>query len=139
MNRFTTTLLLLGILGCSSPPSQPPDASSFPADPFVTVTSNSGALHVALRSSPQPLAVGDDDLQLEVTDASGSPRDGLTVTVSPWMPAHDHGTSGTTVVPQGGGKYLVTNVYLYMSGVWQLRIGFSGSVHDDASVQFELP
>jgi nitrogen fixation protein FixH len=103
------------------------------------MTSTSGALHVELRTSPQPPAVGNDDVQILVTDSSGTPRDGLTVTVKPWMPAHDHGTSQTTVTPQGGGKYLVTNVYLYMSGVWQLQIGFSGPVSDNASAQFELP
>ncbi len=139
MKRIVCSTLLLAALGCSSAPSQPPDPSAFPAEPFATVTSSSGTLHVALRSSPQPLAVGNDDLQLEITDASGAPRDGLTVTVKPWMPAHDHGSSETTVTAQGGGKYLVTNVYLYMSGVWQLQLGFSGPVHDDASLQFELP
>lgn len=131
--------LAFGGLACSSPPSQPPDSSSFPAEAYMHVTSTSGALHVELRTSPQPPAVGNDDIELLVTDASGAPRDGLTVTVKPWMPAHDHGTSQTTVTPRGGGKYLVTNVYLYMSGVWQLQIGFSGSVSDDASAEFELP
>ncbi|HEX8792508.1 MAG TPA: FixH family protein [Polyangiaceae bacterium] len=139
MNRIVSSSLLLLMLGCSSAPSQPPDPSSFPAEPFAMVTSSSGMLHLALRSSPQPLAVGNDDLQLEITDAAGTPRDGLAVAVTPWMPAHDHGTSKTTVTPEGGGKYLVTDVYLYMSGVWQLQIAFSGSVSDDASIQFELP
>lgn len=138
MNRILSSSLFLVALGCSSAPSQPPDPSAFPAEPFATITSNSGTLHVALRSSPQPLAVGDDDVQIEVTDASGAPRDGLSLTVTPWMPAHDHGTSKTTVTPQGGGKYLVTDVYLYMPGVWQLQIAFSGSASDDASIQFEL-
>jgi hypothetical protein len=131
--------LSFGVLACSSPPSQPPDSSSFPEQPYMQATSTSGSLHVELRTSPQPPAVGNDDVQLLVTDSSGAPRDGLTVSVKPWMPAHDHGTSQTTVMPQGGGKYLVTNVYLYMSGVWQLQIGFAGPVSDDASIQFELP
>jgi hypothetical protein len=143
MNRIIWSSLLLAALGgtvaCSSAPTQPPDASSFPAEPFASATSTSGTLHVALRSSPQPPAVGNDDVQLEITDASGAARDGLTVTVKPWMPAHDHGTSETSVTPQGAGKYLVTNVYLYMSGVWQLQIAFSGPVNDDASIEFELP
>lgn len=139
MNRFIMPLLLLGALGCSSAPSQPPDASSFPAQPLATVTGNAGKAQIALRSSPQPPAVGNDDVQLEITDPSGSPIDGLTVTVVPFMPAHGHGTSETTVTPKGGGKYLVTNVYLYMSGVWQLRITLSGSVSDYAAPELELP
>lgn len=96
-------------------------------------------MHVELRASPQPLAVGDDDLQLTITDTSGIPMDGLTVTLKPLMVAHGHGTSETTVSPEGGGKYLVTHVYLYMSGVWLLQIAVSGTVNDDAATEIELP
>ena len=141
MNRFTLPILLLsmGALACSSAPSQPPDASSFPAEPYTSVTGTSGKVHIDLRTSPQPPAVGNDDVQLVITGASGAPLDGLTVGVKPWMPAHGHGTSETTVTAQGDGKYLVTNVYLYMSGVWQLQITVSGPVSDYAAPEIELP
>ena len=139
MNRFIVPLLLLGALACSSPPSQPPDASSFPSQPLASITGSSGKVHIDLRTSPQPPAVGNDDVQLAITDASGAPLDGLTVAVKPFMPAHGHGTSQTTVMAQGGGKYLVTDVYLYMSGVWQMQITVSGPVSDYAAPEFELP
>jgi hypothetical protein len=139
VNRFALPVLLLGALACSSAPTQPPDASSFPAEPYASLTGNAGKLRIELRTSPQPPAVGNDDVQLAITDPSGSPLDGLTVAVKPWMPAHGHGTSETTVVAEGGGKYLVTNVYLYMSGVWQLQITVSGPVNDYAAPELELP
>jgi hypothetical protein len=139
VNRFTLPVLLLGAFACSSAPTQPPDPSSFPAEPYASLTANAGKVHIDLRTSPQPPAVGNDDVQLTITDPSGSPLDGLTVAVKPWMPAHGHGTSETTVTAQGGGKYLVTDVYLYMSGVWQLQITVSGPVSDYAAPELELP
>ena len=135
--RFVLLAALCATLACSSA-AQPP-SGTFPAEPYMMVTTASGSLQVAVRTSPQPPEVGNDDVELTVTDASGKPRDGLTVSLKPWMPAMNHGTSETTVMPEGGGKYLVTNVYLYMSGVWQLQITVSGSVSDYAAPEFELP
>jgi len=127
---------LAGLLACSSA-AQPPSAT-FPADPYMTVKSADG-LQVELRTSPQPPEVGNVDVELTVTDASGNPRDGLSVSVKPWMPAMNHGTSGTTITPEGGGKYLVTDVYLYMSGVWQLQIAFAGAAGDHVEPEIQIP
>lgn len=129
--------MLSAQLACSSA-TQPPTAT-FPAGPYMTLTTDSGAFHVEVRTSPQPPEVGNDDVELTVMDASGNPRDGLSISLKPWMPAMNHGTSETTVTPEGGGKYLVTNVYLYMSGVWQLQMAFSGAVSDHAEPEIELP
>jgi len=138
MKTLRFILLAMPItLACSSA-AQPPSAT-FPAEPYMTVTTDSGTLHVAVRTSPQPPEVGNDDVELTVTDASGNPRDELAVSVKPWMPAMNHGTSETTITPEGGGKYLVTNVYLYMSGVWQLQIAFAGAVSDHVEPEIELP
>ena len=53
----------------------------------------------------------------------GSPVDGLEVAVEPFMPAMGHGTSTPTLhAAEGNGKYLLTEVYLYMPGVWELRL-----------------
>ena len=43
---------------------------------------------------------------------SSTPGEGLTVTVKPWMPAHGHGTSDTTVT---GNPFFMVHV----SGLWQ--------------------
>jgi hypothetical protein len=44
-----------------------------------------------------------------------------TLTVKPWMPAHGHGTSATTVTAVGVGEYDVTNVNFTMPGEWQIQ------------------
>lgn len=104
------------------------------ADGPTTVTSTSGALRIAFDVAPQPAIRGTNSVELRVTSAStGEPVDGLTVHVTPWMPAMDHGSSTATVTPQGGGVYLVRDVYLYMPGTWVLKTSFGGSLTDDAA------
>ena len=60
---------------------------------------------------------------LEVADAAGKPVDGATLSVTPFMPDHGHGSSvKPTVTREGGGTYDVTNVYLPMPGLWRLTV-----------------
>jgi hypothetical protein len=93
-----------------------------------------------VRTSPQPPARGTNAVLLTITGATdGVARDGLEIDVKPWMPAMGHGTSIVpTVVPQTNGTYLITNVDLYMAGLWQLRLTISGSTEDNASPAFEI-
>ena len=104
----------------------------------MMVTSDSKALNVELSASPPP-TVGTNTVELTVTRVSdGAPEDGLTVAIAPWMPAMDHGTSTPTVTSEGGGKYRVTDLYLFMPGTWVLRTSFSGSMSDHAEPEFEI-
>ena len=134
----TTVAALASVLAmgtaCSSPSSSSL-SSQFP----VTVTSDSGLLRVELTASSSPV-VGSDQLELSVTKIEdGTPVDGMTVSIVPFMPSMDHGTSVTpTVTPEGGGKYLVTDLYLFMPGTWVLRTTFSGPSSDHAEPTFEL-
>lgn len=124
---------------CSSPAATPAGPAVFSADAYTTVISNSGGLVLAVRTFPQPPGVGADEVQLTVTSSSdGSGVDGLTLAVEPWMPAMGHGTSTPTVTPQGNGVYLVTDVYLYMQGLWALRTTVSGPMSDYAAPQLEI-
>jgi hypothetical protein len=141
--RGTRAGLALAVLwastACSSPNPTSSQAGAFPAAAYTTTTSSTGALVIDVRTSPQPPSVGTNDVQLSITRASdGTPVDGLTLGVEPWMPSMGHGTSTTTVVPQGGGMYLVTDVYLYMQGVWTLRTTISGSMSDNAAPQLDI-
>src|SRR5215468_2079068 len=82
------------VAGCGgSPPAIPPVPSSFPLQAVAAVTSTSGALHVELRSVPDPPVRGQNVGQLTLTDNSGQPVNGVAVEVLPWMPSHGHGTS----------------------------------------------
>ena len=132
--------LTLSQTACSSPnPNAASTGGCFSAAPYTTATSNTGALVVDVRTCPQPPSVGTNEVQLSITRASdGTPIDGLTLDVEPWMPAMGHGTSTTTVTPQGGGVYLVTDVYLYMQGDWALRTTISGPMSDNAAPQLEI-
>ena len=62
-----------------------------------------------------------------VTDASGTPVDGLSLRAVPWMPDHHHGAS---VIPSisglGSGRYAVANLDLFMAGVWTVTFTVGG-------------
>lgn len=131
----------LGVLmACSSAPSVTPSDGGFPAQPLDTLDSESGRLHLELRSSPQPVVRGTNDAELTVTDArTGAPQEGLTITVAPWMPSMNHGSSNATVTALGGGKYHLADVYLYMPGLWELETTFTGPVSDHAQPTVQVP
>jgi YtkA-like protein len=134
------TLILAAALaaGCSS---QAEGSASFPDAPLVRLESDSGALTIELRTSPeQPPSRGTVSVEYRVANTGGQPVDGLTLDVVPWMPDMGHGTSTKpTVTDEGGGHYVVSDVSLYMPGRWQLRTTFSGSVHDGVVPLFQIP
>jgi hypothetical protein len=127
--------------GCGgSPPAIPPVPASFPLQPVATVSSTSGALHVELRSVPDPMVRGENVGQLTLTDASGQPAEGVTVEVLPWMPSHGHGTSqAVEITDQGGGVFITNPLYLFMAGEWQIQMKFQGAVDDTAMATVEIP
>jgi hypothetical protein len=83
----------------------------------------SGGYTVALMDSlPAPPDKGDNTWSLEIADSTGT-RDGLDVSVKPFMPDHGHGTPITAVVtPEGSGMYSVTPINLWMPGLWEVTV-----------------
>jgi hypothetical protein len=83
-----------------------------------------GALSVKLMTAtPAPPAKQSNALTFAVTDAAGNPVEGATLSVTPFMPDHGHGSSvKPTVTAKGGGVYDVANVYLPMPGLWRLTV-----------------
>ncbi len=115
------------------------DAQFTSATPFTSIVS-AGGLHVDVRTDPQPPPRGTFDVLLDVTDASGAPKDGLTVDAVPWMPAMGHGSSiRAEVTPRGGGRYAIANVGMFMPGDWELRLTLGGSVTDHAAPVLSVP
>jgi hypothetical protein len=104
------------------------------------LTKPAGDLQVKLlESKPGPPIKGTNELQIEVMDAGGAPLDGATVTVTPFMPDHGHGSALPPVTkPLGGGKYTVEKVYLSMSGLWRLTVSVQmpGGAIKEAAFQF---
>lgn len=111
----------------------------FPEQALTMATGARQKLQVAIRSSPQPPVRGLTNFEFTVTDLDGRPVDGLQIAVQPWMPQMGHGTA---VVPSvkdvGNGVYQVTEVYLFMAGLWELRTTFTGAVTDSVAPQFQI-
>jgi hypothetical protein len=127
---------------CSSGAAQRPAGSGdFPAEPLVSATSAGGQLNLEVRSQPQPPTRGMLTVELTIARASTSaPQDGLTLTVVPWMPAMGHGSSVLpTVTPGGNGKYIVSNLALFMPGQWELRTTIAGAMADSAMPTLDIP
>ena len=89
---------------------------------------------VELRTSPtQPPLVGPGSSgQLRITDSkTGAPVDGLTVSITTWMPVMDHECTAARidVKPQGNGVYLATPFEPSMPGdcEWLLKISMTGA------------
>jgi hypothetical protein len=125
--------------GCSG--ASPAEPVGFSAAPYATAVGTDHRLQIEVRSSPQPPARGTNEVQLTIRSmADGTPLDGLKVAVKPWMPAMNHGTSLLpNVTPQGRGKYLITDLDLFMPGLWQLRLTITGASADQAAPSFEIP
>lgn len=102
-----------------------------------------GSLSVRLvASNPGPPVKGTNAMTFEVLDAAGQPIEGATLTVTPWMPDHAHGSAVKPVVTAvGGGTYTVDEIYLAMAGLWQIKVGVQGAGGgplEEATFQFCL-
>ena len=77
-----------------------------------------------LESVPGPPAKGDSTWRIQVMDGAGTPLSGLTVTVTPYMPDHGHGTPIPAEVTElaDPGQYEVAPVNLWMPGLWEVNI-----------------
>jgi hypothetical protein len=133
---------MVGLLGvaCSSAGASDPGTISETA--AAVVTSDQGGLQISVHSAPdaQPTR-GVNTLRLVVTHVSdGSPVSGLALDVVPWMPAMGHGTSVTPSVAPGPdpGSYDITNVNLFMPGLWEIRTTIGGSTSDHVAPHFDI-
>ncbi|MDB5213897.1 MAG: hypothetical protein JWO86_1824 [Myxococcaceae bacterium] len=99
-----------------------------------------GALSIKLMDAmPAPPQKQSNTMVLQVLDSAGAPVDGATVSVTPFMPDHGHGSSvKPTVTAKGGGLYDVANVYLPMPGLWRLTVTVQmpSVAAQDAAFQF---
>jgi len=125
---------------CSSSGPARSTTDTFPAEPTATAVGDAGELRFELRTLGAP-ARGYNTFELTVFDqAQGSPRDDLSVDVTTWMPAMGHGSSTEEAIdPEGGGRYKVSNVTLYMPGTWELRASVSGGATDRVVFSVVVP
>jgi hypothetical protein len=143
----STVLLVLAAFsgvasfGCSSDPAVSRADVSFPAAALATMQSTSAALTVEVRTAPtQPPGRGLIEVEYTITSTDGTPSDGLVLTVVPWMPDMGHGTSITpSVSAPGGGRYVISDVDLFMPGLWALRTAIAGPSEDSVAPSFQIP
>jgi hypothetical protein len=119
-----------------------------PYAPGVTATSSGGTFQATLVSNQPgypvdggaPAATGPEvrgvnTWLVAIADGTGAPVDGLTVGASPYMPDHLH---GSTVAPQttavGSGHYVVSPLYLYMTGYWEVTLTLQPPAVDGGAV-----
>jgi hypothetical protein len=98
------------------------DARVTPYAAGLSAASADGKVKVTFASSmPSPPAKGQNSWLIDLADALGAPIDGATVTLKPFMPDHGHGASVVPTVKAGSkpGEYAVTDIELFMPGVWQ--------------------
>jgi nitrogen fixation protein FixH len=72
--------------------------------------------------------------------AEGSvPLEGALVMLSPWMPAHGHGSSDVEAHEEEPGVYVADDVWLNMPGIWDLRVRVDAKAQGDLTATIEVP
>lgn len=133
----------LGLAVAACGDSGSADTGTFATTPATVLTTETGRFRIALHSAPDATpSRGVNALRLVVTKvADGTPASGLDVDIVPWMPAMGHGASvKPSVTPATDpGVYTVSNVNLFMPGLWEIRATIGGATPPDhATAQFEV-
>lgn len=148
MRCLSLLALSLAVSACSgddgSSTDDPVDCTKVSGADVFTVglakDGNAGVLDFAMMSAtPSPPTRGDNTWIVQINDMTGTPLDGATLTVTPFMPAHQHGTPITVkIMPAGApGQYQLSPVNLWMPGVWETTIrATSGTSTDSALYSF---
>jgi hypothetical protein len=96
-----------------------------------------------VTADPAPPARGDNSwvLELDTMAAPPAPVTGAALSVTPFMPDHQHGSGKTvTVTPMTeAGQYKLEPVNLWMPGLWEVTIQVNGAETDRAVFRFCLP
>ncbi len=92
---------------------------------------------VLVSADPGPPLRGNNTWVVKVLDAQGQPVTGATLTATPFMPKHGHGTSVVPTVTSEGDGYQVNPLYLFMPGLWKVTLSAtSGMTSDTAAFTF---
>jgi hypothetical protein len=149
-------ILCLGLAACgTNAPADDDgpdvDCSTQSVDTFTPMLEKQGANGnidfklVSIDPAPNP-ARGDNTWVVQLNQMAsgvpGNPMDGATLHVTPFMPAHQHGTPVEVEISPAGqpGQYTLSPVNLWMPGVWETTIdATSGSTTDHAVYRFCIP
>ena len=112
-------------------------------DMFVVGIAKSGPLmsFTLLSASPAPPQRGDNAWTLQLT-GPGGPVTGALISVSPFMPDHQHGTPiEVQVTPRAeAGQYDLAPINMWMPALWETTIqATAGGATDRAVFKFCVP
>lgn len=155
-----TSLLGLSLTACGASHEAPDanvddcaivtmDVQGNPIDTFVVGLDKvgaAGAVDFKLMSvTPAPPARGDNTWIVQLSSMAagvvGSPLAGATMTATPFMLSHGHGTPiNVQITPMAtAGQYQLAPVNMWMPGVWQTTIQVSTPASDTAVYRFCIP
>ena len=149
--RFAIGCVLLAACGSSQPSDDMPvDCSTVTnVDTFVVPLEKMGTSgnydFQLMSATPAPPASGDNTWILQLNAMSGgvvgAPVTGASMTVVPFMPAHQHDAGlAVQITPMSTpGQYQLTPVNLWMPGVWVTTITVNGPPTDKAVYSFCIP
>jgi hypothetical protein len=95
-----------------------------------------------VSSEPAPPSRGDNRwiVQLSTMTAPVTPVSGASMTVTPFMPDHQHGSGETVIVTPmtEAGQYQLDPVNLWMPGLWEITMRVTGATEDRVVFRFCL-
>jgi hypothetical protein len=101
-------------------------------------TTEQGLYFVSIDFTGPQLKVGNNSMKLFIGDRKSKEplKNKPDIEIVPWMPAHEHGTSAQPVIKElGKGEYLVEQINLSMSGLWEIYIRINkGKKGEDTAV-----
>ena len=83
--------------------------------------SSGKSVNIEVETNPNPAAMGDIELVLNITDAGGNPIEGATVDVRATHTDMTGMDMSGVATEQGAGKYAI-NANFSMSGNWELKV-----------------
>lgn len=108
------------------------------AGPDGVLRAQRGPFDGELTIDPDPPRVGAHRVVVALA-SDGTPLEGAAVTISPWMPAHGHGSIDVEATETGPGTYEADDVWLNMPGIWDLRVAVDAEAHGDLLATVEVP
>lgn len=129
-------LAVVALFGCSNQQgdhgSGSPETSECSGEfdsyePGMSRQAEPGELTVELvESQPAPPSVSKDSAWwLRLSDADGAPLLGAELLVTPFMPAHQHGSAEVVVEALADGEYKLSPIELSMPGVWEIPVSIT--------------
>ena len=94
-------------------------------------------VNIKVETNPNPAAMGDIEVVLNITDPSGNPIEGATVDVTATHIDHAGMDMSGAATEQGAGRYAI-NANFSMSGNWKLKV-YVRKEGLDYSEEIDLP